>query len=481
MTQQQATEQVIGKAILTAVLYNESPLVMGAGKGDYTDKILQTVDGQPYLDAESLGGALRSHIRKHFDIPTDLLDMTFGSEKEENGKDNSQSHLRISDGFPLDANQPRITVFDGIRIEPKTGLVEDGKKYDYEAVGNRCAFVVNMELTLREMHRDYKDLFLQLLATIAEVFKTGEFRAGAFTRTGFGILETADAKPAVWKFFEANGQSTWSKFLTKRNEETKKRLDAEPNAAVFGVAWLSESGQEAAAVKPFERIPAVTLSLQATYTLQDTLITGGGKRMYLGYTRESDKVMTEFNGTPFVSGKSFKGALNTVMRRILHSRFNEPDKVEQVMQHINGFVHEQKQDAARQAKASRLSLHGFAIVKDMAEPFLRDRIAIDAFSGGGLPGKKFDSSPLVAKTDKQLITVSLNHHNPHPFELGLLALCLRELGSERSSLGGESALGAGILELQKFTLDVDAEQKKAINEAWKNADDYLSSIQTPTS
>ncbi|MFN9115386.1 MAG: RAMP superfamily CRISPR-associated protein [Bacteroidota bacterium] len=477
-------EQLIGKAILSAVLYNESPLLMGAGGGDYTDKIIQLVEGRPYLDAESLGGALRSHLKQYYDIPQDILDIVFGTEldgkkqqeeKEKNQKNNSQSHLRISDGFLLPDSQPEIVVFDGICIEPDSGLVADGKKYDYEALASRCGFVLNMELSIRDMHKEAQTDMLKLLNTIGAVFASGEFRAGAFTRTGYGILKTE--QPAAIQRITAG--DAWKNFLDHRKEATRQYFTNHPETSSVGIAWLTTQANPET-FETFKKHPSVTESITATYMLRDTLMSGGGKKLFQGGdSKDSDKIMTGFNGQPYVTGKALKGALNILQRRILNARFDEKNEVKQIIEHINGLVTEEKVASGKQVKASRLSLHGFAVDKKMAIPYLRDRVAIDAFTGGALPGKKFDSSPLVALQveNRPQIRITLTLQNPHDFELGLLVLCLRELGSERASLGGESALGAGILELQ--TLTINTHKKKAIEEAWVNPAAYLQNIQKP--
>ncbi|MCA9874421.1 MAG: hypothetical protein KC441_12220 [Anaerolineales bacterium] len=80
----------------------------------------------------------------------------------------------------------------------------------------------------------------------------------------------------------------------------------------------------------------------------------------------------------------------------------------------------------------------------------QDFLAIDRFTGGGLHGAKFDAAPLV----KARFKASLTLHDPLPWELGWLALLLRDLADGQVSLGFGSAKGYGRVQATHFNWEI---------------------------
>lgn len=69
----------------------------------------------------------------------------------------------------------------------------------------------------------------------------------------------------------------------------------------------------------------------------------------------------------------------------------------------------------------------------------QDFLAIDRFTGGGQDGAKFDAAPLV----KARFAAQIMLHSPRAWELGWLALTLRDLSDGRIRLGFGAAKGYG--------------------------------------
>ena len=70
---------------------------------------------------------------------------------------------------------------------------------------------------------------------------------------------------------------------------------------------------------------------------------------------------------------------------------------------------------------------------------VQDFLAIDRFTGGGMDGAKFDAAPLVGAQFQTALTL----HNPQAWELGWLALVLRDLAAGGMRLGFGAAKGYG--------------------------------------
>ncbi|MEZ4737466.1 MAG: RAMP superfamily CRISPR-associated protein [Caldilineaceae bacterium] len=77
-----------------------------------------------------------------------------------------------------------------------------------------------------------------------------------------------------------------------------------------------------------------------------------------------------------------------------------------------------------------------------------DFLAVDRFTGGGSEGLKFDALALWQPT----FTMRLHLHNPEQWELGWLALVLRDLSEGWLAVGYGTAKGLGRVRLQNWTL-----------------------------
>ena len=80
----------------------------------------------------------------------------------------------------------------------------------------------------------------------------------------------------------------------------------------------------------------------------------------------------------------------------------------------------------------------------------QDFLAIDRFTGGGLHGAKFDAAPLV----KARFNASLTLHDPLPWELGWLALLLRDLVDGQITIGFGAAKGYGRVQATHFNWEI---------------------------
>lgn len=81
---------------------------------------------------------------------------------------------------------------------------------------------------------------------------------------------------------------------------------------------------------------------------------------------------------------------------------------------------------------------------------LLDFLAIDRFTGGGREHAKFDALALW----RPHFTARLHLENPAPWELGWLALAVRDLADQRLSLGFGGAKGFGRISVPRWTVTV---------------------------
>ncbi len=114
-----------GKIVLHGVIELMSPTLIGSGRDDFTDiDVLLDTDGQPFIPATALVGALRHAIS-----PQEAHKNFWGFTEKKQGR---QSMLRCSDLRPSEGdNRVTISRRDGIKFDSRTGIVKDQGKYDY--------------------------------------------------------------------------------------------------------------------------------------------------------------------------------------------------------------------------------------------------------------------------------------------------------------------------------------------------------------
>lgn len=115
---------------------------------------------------------------------------------------------------------------------------------------------------------------------------------------------------------------------------------------------------------------------------------------------------------------------------------------------------------------SRLLIEDACLVGDKADYKAQDFLAIDRFTGGGRDSAKFDAAVLW----RPAFAARLRLDNPHPWELGWLALILRDLAEGWLTLGFGRAKGYGQVVIPRWTVRIGR----------LKADDFPAALPAPT-
>lgn len=100
--------------------------------------------------------------------------------------------------------------------------------------------------------------------------------------------------------------------------------------------------------------------------------------------------------------------------------------------------------------ASRLRVEDAPFISEQFNPKAQDFLAIDRFTGGGLDGLKFDA----INAWEPHFQLRIQMENPEPWELGWLALALRDIRDGLVPVGYGSARGFGQVTLEEFSVQV---------------------------
>ena len=407
-----------GKIILEGVIELLSPAIIGSGRDEHSDiDVLRDSEGKVYIPATSFAGVLR-HTIKLDDSYKGKLEHFWGTSKEEqNHQRLRQSSVRIDDLLPVDKSS--VVIRDGVKINNKKGIAEDKGKFDYEVIEPGARFNLHIEVTLDGIEDDFKKI---MLATIINLLKEGKIRIGAKTNSGFGRINLVDEKICIFDFSKKEDVLRWLK---------------------QDLSVLSALGAD-----PFELKPK-TFTISADFVIKNSLIV----RSYIFDPDKPDIENIKSNGKPVLPGTSIKGAIRARAERIVKTL----GKSESVISDLFGEVDEKK----KLAKKGRITVEESVI--DGYPEEVQTRIKIDRFTGGTIESALLETKPLFSKKDGKVINLKITIRDYKDHEAGLMLLVLKDLWTGDLPIGGEKAVGRGVLEGRKAVIEWDGGSSKFVN------------------
>lgn len=419
---------------LCGILELKSPLHIGSGNSNNSDlDILLDVEDNPYIPATSIAGVIRQYLMIH-DVPA--TESYFGTARNIDNT-GEQSRIIFYDSSLLSQKKKTIKIRDGIRIDPKTGIVEDKAKYDYEILDPGIQFDFKILLKYSD---DDKDKAKQFMKTIETLLANESIQFGANANNGFGKVKLVQSE---YKIYEIDNtiDSVWNRILKKPiTTNTAKPLVIQTNE--FSIKLLA--------------------------SIQNSLIIGDTDP-----DSESDKTQLKSDGKSVVTGSSLKGVIRSRIERILNTLYKaDSDEYYKLKYTLLGFTKEEfKQDNGKldedkwikvthlcnpkQKEASfkydslkgKLRVEEFPLKDVHAE--MQTRIKIDRFTGGTIESALFDSMPVFSGANKENVEIDflLDKHNFPEWEkaAGLLLLVLKDIWTGTLAIGGEKNVGRGRL------------------------------------
>lgn len=404
---------LVGKLILNATITNTSPLLIASGKNDVVDfEVIRDSSGKPYIPAAGFAGMLRSsfdELDKKQALVYENLNYFWGSDEK---NDESQSHIIIDD-LKIDGGY-RIVERDGVAINHQTNLGIDGSKFDYELIEPGAKFHLNAEITLRKGFE--KNTFLEFLFFIAQKGKDKQYQQGAFKSSGFGMVEWLNIR--IYEFdFPTNGVA-WFGYLQSHNEESLKNIYNHNKCS------LVLKGKN-------------NLIIEGTFALKNSLIIRSDGDQTNTDTKAPDKThLKNSTGDALLTGKSIKGAIRHRAFKILNTIGNS--KSDELVGNLFGYVNE----ITNSAKPSRVKSHETTIKGVDAEQ-IQPRIKIDRYTNSTIEHALMQSQPVWHKNEA--FTLKFEIEDCKDFEAGLMLLVLKDLMNEDLPVGGEKAIGRGVL------------------------------------
>ena len=421
-----------GRIILKATLTNISPIGIGSGRDLHSDRdvVLTQYPMQtenkiqtewpekaflfmkelPYIPATSFMGKVSNLLKKDGKIET------YWGKSEENASFIDCSDLLITK-LPeyTNVNGSNLTeIRDGIRLNSDKGTVAEGAKFDYEVLGPGADFSLTMIFRVEDNY----DFAFNVASSVSKIINDG-LDLGAKSTIGFGRLR-GKTQLFVLDFSNPIQFKQWID-----GDFTKNKI--EPVATTL----LTDQGE--------------VFEITASFQIKNSLII----RSYSVDPSTPDSAHLKSGGKNILSGSAIKGTLRGRAERILNTIQSNKTITDTVLASLFGDV-EKETDNKQKVKP-----HGYTVpsrvfvdeipVEEISEE-IQTRIQIDRFTGGTVDGALIEEVPLFPVKDKVNIkNFCIRVASAQPEDKGLMLLLLKDLWTADLPIGGEKAIGRGVL------------------------------------
>jgi len=481
--------------VITATLTARTAIHIGSGQGnDLTDALIRRdAQGKPFIPGTAIAGVLRSLLTRlaprfgeapcaaltgssnscHCAV-CQLLGDVNPSDKE--GADSKASRILVFNAR-LSGDGPLPLIRDGVGIDRVTGTAAraGSVKFDLETLPAGATFNLRLEVRTKDEGR------LSLLAAGLAEWQAGRMWLGGRVARGLGAFDLNDLqfkvlpleKPEqVLAYLKAD--EPWKRAETQKGWLQQQISDPDPTADHRHLPGVSRGWVEITGI----------LQAEGPLLTNDTLISGT-----TGFDHAPLLAQWGDWQHPVLTGAGLRGVLRSQAERLVRTlaTFLAWDSGSEPEQRTRYFLNhcpacspvESRADAPLAScdallkeaevpsdafiedeqlclacrlfgstrRGSRLIVEDAPYVGD-EPPTLKmfDFLAIDRFTGGGKDGAKFDALVLW----KPAFKLRLHLANPEPWELGWLALVLRDLEEGWLSVGFGAAKGFGRVRLQDW-------------------------------
>ncbi len=428
-----------GRIILKAQLQNLSPIGIGSGRDEHSDRDVVTteyaVDSSdsilppekfsdfykkkelPYIPATSFMG----RIFRLFDIENHAEIKNYWGESEQNASFIDCSDILLTE---LPKNGKQVTeIRDGIRIDSAKGTVAKGAKFDYELLAPEAKFNLTMIFRIENEMANY-DLALKIASDIARVIENGT-DLGAKSTVGFGRIK-GDVQLFEIDFADPAHIQQWiDNDLTNNSiEKVTESLLASQNS-IFEIV--------------------------ASFRIKNSMII----RTYSKDPKAPDSAHLKSGGQNILSGSSIKGALRGRAERILNTIQPQKEATKTILAGLFGDV--EKEADGVTVKKDGYTVPSRVFVDEVLIKYVKEeiqtRIQIDRFTGGTVDSALIEEVPLFPVKDKdQVKSFRIRIKNAQPMDKGLMLLLLKDLWTADLPIGGEKSIGRGVLEGKNATV-----------------------------
>lgn len=429
---------VIKRKVFWIQMKAESPLSVSSGKGEETDSdVMRNYEGQAFVPASSLAGAMRAYLNKKKDEPC----MMGYSGKDDDGK---MSAIFLSD-MTFEEN-PTVSVRDGVELDEKKTAV-DKSKYDMEIIEAGIYASFYAEITIRKLGReadqetkkpfDREAEYDEEFAAVIKGFHNGEIRLGSKKTRGYGRFSVCHV--ACKEFDKSNyleyaelysGERTWE---TENNELGKwlNRSKKEPQYLTLEVPLRLKGG---ISIRQYASRKGEPDFVQLVKRSKTTDIPDSS-------SAAANSHETKIIETAVIPGSSFAGAIRHRIETILTELVRKGLHicVSDVIDGMFGYVEKDE----KKAHVSAVIINESEI--EGAKPLLMTRTGISRFESSARDKALFTEKTYVDGTLTLSILIKKDNQGSHRWMMGLILMAVEDMRNGFLAVGGATSIGRGIL------------------------------------
>ncbi|MFU0791764.1 MAG: CRISPR-associated RAMP protein [Virgibacillus proomii] len=411
-----------------------SPLLAGSGEDDRSNMdILCDYYGHPFLAGTAVAGACRQWLLEN-KLNEQAIDSLFGAKKKAEKQGNEEDKVKIDDFFQsrmfisdLKFESPKTTIRDHVRLTGNKTADETGK-FNVEVIDTGASFVMQLEYIERENTVNHQDE--KLIKSFISGINRGELTFGGKSNRGYGKLEINEVKRKQFHYTNKETVMEWLDWSWgKMSQEQPESL---------GSDIYNEAEEKF-------HVIIVPLKIKQTLLIRD----------YQTMEEDVDYTYLRSNKKPVIPGTTWAGAFRYRLHQIVH----ELDGDGQIVEELFGCKHYKEQ-----TNPSRLIFEESVI--ENAKKLTVTRNAIDRFSGETIDGALFTGETVCKGQTTLVIRWRKDSSIDCKIIKGIMYWLIKDLACGFLAIGGETAIGRGVFELQKETsisdLEKEAYQKEAI-------------------
>lgn len=432
-----------------------SPLLAGSGKDIESDyDVILDADGNPYLPGSSLAGACLHYLMDQYPNEQLMIKDLFGS------RDGFRSRLYCYHTELCAEVGKGLIRRDGVKLDEHKSSV-DQAKYDLQLVDTGTSFRMRLEWIIREDHLHQEDKEEALLCALIDGIVDGSLTFGAKSRRGYGQLKLDNVHIRTFDHATNSTEPSLSWLDWDWNEYDRCITWEQGQSTLNGVSIRNRQLLKVSSQRHVLRVPLA---------VQDTILI----RQY-NYDLENDRENYEQltsgkDSLPVIPGTSWTGAIRRHLSKLIEQFVEDAGHAASLVTQLLGSWTDGKGDHRQKLTASLLSVEESIITE--SHSFLTTRTAIDRFTGGVKSGALFTARPQVHGDTELVIRWMEPRSGNEPSQqviCGLLMWVVRDLQEGLLPIGGETAIGRGIMKgTDEPKLDgqsIDAQSEKEWSKA----------------
>lgn len=405
----------------------ESPLAIGSGKNESTDKdVLVDKKGDPFIPATAIAGVLRSPFGKNDKTANAVFgNVTINTDASGNStpENADESKVKIYDALYDKKDNKQsffITARDNVALTDKVAV--DGAKFDFEAVEPGSRFVSYIEfpeeVLIKGEKQDSKKTVRpgdMLRSSIAKL-NAGVLRFGGKTTRGYGKVSVAlyerkfslPDELAAWLDYNMFEESVWNELVLE---------PAESEMSVIKLILKNKAGISIREYSTDVSTDAETMPDYRQLALHDE------------------------ERTPVIPGSSWAGAF-----RERFTQFTDNGSRDDLFGYV--YTKSSSDDEKENARKSRIVFSESRLSGGKYKQFTRN--SIDRFSAATRDGSLYSELTYYGGTTELEILVVKDLLEKY---ISPLSCVIKDLHNGYLSVGGLTAVGRGLFEVVKMTVD----------------------------